>query len=333
MLYVRHYWRKRMNNTYKNKRVLITGADGFVGSHLTEALLEAGAEVSILVRGTSHMGTSMNHFHNLNHVTERIKHVITGDIANNDIIEAIRQNNPQIIFHLAANAYVPYSFEHPVEVAQANVMGTLNILEAARKMKIERVVITSSSEVYGNPIYVPIDEKHPLNPTSPYAASKAAADRYAFSYWNTYKIPIAIIRPFNTYGPRHTYDVIPKFISLALENKPITIYGDGKQRRDFVYVKDMVRAFMIMGSDERAIGQCINFGTGKSYSVLEIAEKIITLSNSQSIITHVEPRLAEVEHLLCDNSKAKEFFGWKPQVEIEEGIQLNIAYVKHEDLC
>ncbi|MFA6888683.1 MAG: GDP-mannose 4,6-dehydratase [Candidatus Woesearchaeota archaeon] len=318
------------NEFYKNKTVLITGADGFVGSHLTEALLEAGAFVSILVRGTSHMGTSMHNFHNLNSVKTKIKTVITGDIANNDIIEAIRQNKPQIIFHLAANAYVPYSFEHPIEVAQANVMGTLNILEAARKMKIERVVITSSSEVYGNPLYVPIDEKHPLNPTSPYAASKAAADRYAFSYWNTYKLPIAIIRPFNTYGPRHTYDVIPKFIALALENKPITIYGSGNQRRDFVYVKDMVQAFMIMGSEQRAVGECINFGTGKSYSVLEIAEKVIRICNSQSKLVHVEPRLAEVEHLLCDNQKAKEFFAWNSTIDIDEGIALNVEYVKKE---
>ena len=148
---------------------------------------------------------------------------------------------------MAANAYVPYSFEHPLEVNEANVVGTLNILEATRQLKgIEKIICTSSSEVYGTALAKKINEDHPLNPTSPYAASKAAADRYCFSYIQTYNLPITIIRPFNTYGPRHTYDVIPKFIKMAINNKDITIHGDGKQSRDLTYVSDAVNAFLLV---------------------------------------------------------------------------------------
>src|SRR3989344_1966418 len=307
-------------------RVLVTGADGFMGSHLTEALLNKGAEVSIYVRGTTET-TVKYKLKNIQHLENKLKAVLTGNIGNTDAIKLIENNNPQIIFHLAADAYVPNSFEHPLEVMETNVIGTLNVLHAAMHIKeLQQVVCTSSSEIYGSAVYVPIDEKHPLNPTSPYAASKVAADRYCFSYWNTYGLPIAIIRPFNTYGPRHTYDVIPKFISLALENKNLTIYGTGNQTRDFTYVDDMISAFILMGSEKKAIGQAVNFGTSKDISIKDVAEKIIKISRSAARTVHVKERLAEVTRLCCDYNKANKLFGWAPTIGIDEGLKRNIEW-------
>ena len=241
-----------MNGFWKNKKILLTGADGFVGSDFAEKLIDLGAKLSIVVRGTSNHGTSSYHFKNLNNkYIKKCKKIICCDISSTDIIRHILKDKPSIIMHLAANAYVPYSFEHPLEVNEANVIGTLNILEAARQLKsIDRIVCTSSSEVYGTALTKKIDETHPLNPTSPYAASKAAADRYCYSYIQTYNLPITIIRPFNTYGPRHTYDVIPKFIKMAINNKDITIHGDGKQSRDLTYVSDAVEAFLLVSKNK-----------------------------------------------------------------------------------
>ena len=306
-------------------RVLVTGADGFMGSHLTEKLVSMGADVSVYVRGNSQTGTVQYKLKNIGHIKDKLKTIITGNISNSDSIKLIEKNNPQVIFHLAADAYVPNSFEHPLEVMETNLIGTLNVLHAVMRLhELQQVVCTSSSEIYGTAQYAPIDEKHPLNPTSPYAASKAAADRYCFAYWNTYKLPIAIIRPFNTYGPRHTYDVIPKFIKLALQGKDLTVYGSGNQSRDFTYIDDMVNAFILMGSENKAIGEFVNFGTSVDVSINEVAKKIIEISGSKSKIVHQGERLAEVNRLCCDYSKAKRLFGWEPQVDIDEGLRKNI---------
>ncbi|HLC77312.1 MAG TPA: GDP-mannose 4,6-dehydratase [archaeon] len=307
-------------------RVLVTGADGFMGSHLTERLLRERADVSVYVRGTSDSGTVQYKLKNINHIQKDLKSIVTGNIGNADSIKLIEKNNPQIIFHLAADAYVPNSFEHPLEVMETNVIGTLNVLHASMHLKeLQQVVCTSSSEIYGSSS-IPINEDHPLNPTSPYAASKVAADRYCFSYWNTYKLPVAIIRPFNTYGPRHTYDVIPKFINLALQNKNLTIYGTGNQTRDFTYVDDMISAFILMGSEKKAIGQAVNFGTSKDISIKDVAEKIIKISRSAARTVHVKERLAEVTRLCCDYNKANKLFGWAPTIGIDEGLKRNIEW-------
>ncbi len=314
---------------WRQKRVLVTGADGFMGSHLTEELIRLGAEVSVYVRGTSECGTSMLRLKNLAHVKDKIKEVIAGDIGNPEAAQLIRKNSPQVILHLAADAYVNRSFTHPIEVMQSNLIGTLNVLTAATDLpEVEQVVCTSSSEIYGTAQKEKIDETHPLNPSSPYAASKVAADRYCYSYWNTYKLPIAIIRPFNTYGPRMLYDVIPKFIRLALNNEPITVYGSGKQSRDFTYVSDMVKAFLIMGSEKKAVGQAINFGTGNDVSINEVAEKVVKLTGTSSKIVHVEERMAEVDRLCCDSSKARDMFGWQPEVSLENGLKKSIEWAR-----
>ncbi|HIG97089.1 MAG TPA: NAD-dependent epimerase/dehydratase family protein [Candidatus Aenigmarchaeota archaeon] len=310
-------------------RALVTGADGFMGSHLTEKLVSMGADVSVYVRGNSQTGTVQYKLKNIGHIKDKLKTIITGNISNSDSIKLIEKNNPQVIFHLAADAYVPNSFEHPLEVMETNLIGTLNVLHAVMRLhELQQVVCTSSSEIYGTAQYAPIDEKHPLNPTSPYAASKAAADRYCFAYWNTYKLPIAIIRPFNTYGPRHTYDVIPKFIKLALQGKDLTVYGSGNQSRDFTYIDDMVNAFILMGSENKAIGEFVNFGTSVDVSINEVAKKIIAISSSKSKVVHHGERLAEVNRLCCDYNKAKKLFGWEPLVDIDEGLRRNIEWDK-----
>ena len=318
-----------MLNYWRNKKVLLTGADGFVGSHLAEKLLDLGAKLTIVVRATSNNGTSAYNFQNLNHgYISKCKKIICCDISSTDIIRHIVKDKPNIIFHLAANAYVPYSFEHPLEVNEANVIGTLNILEAARQLKnLERVICTSSSEVYGTALKKKIDENHPLNPTSPYAASKAAADRYCYSYIQTYNLPITIIRPFNTYGPRHTYDVIPKFIKMALFNKDITIHGDGNQSRDLTYVSDAVSAFLIIAKNKKCFQKVVNFGTGKDYKIKYLANKIKILSNSKSNIIYIPERKAEVQRLTCDAKFCKSL-GWKHKIDIIKGLELNIQWAK-----
>ncbi len=317
-----------MEDFWDKKRVLVTGADGFMGSHLTEKLLQLKADVSVFVRGSSDVGTIKHDLKNINHVKNKLK-IISGNLASSESQKLIRRNNPQIIFHLAAEAYVPRSFLQPIEVHEANVNGTLNVLEAVRELReIEQLVATSSSEIYGSALYSSMDENHPLNPSSPYAASKAAADRYCYAYWNTYKIPVAIIRPFNTYGPRLIYDVIPKFIRQALRNEPITIWGTGQQSRDFTYVNDMINAFLVMGSNKKAIGQAVNFGTGKDVSIKAIAEKIIKLTKTKSRIIFEKERPSEVQRLVCNSGKAKKLFGWEAKISIDEGLKRTVDWTK-----
>ena len=314
---------------WKNKKVLVTGADGFMGSHLAEKLLQLGARVSALVRGTSVNGTYQYQLKNISHLKENFESIIAVNISSPDSTSLVTKLKSHVIFHLAADAYVPSSFERPFEVMATNLHGTLHMLDVALKHKsLERLVCTSSSEIYGTALTPKISEDHPLNPTSPYAASKVAADRFAFSYYRTYGIPVSIIRPFNTYGPRHTYDVIPKFIDLALRNEPITIYGSGEQSRDFTYVEDMIRAFLIMGEDKRAIGQAINFGTGRHVSINRLAEVIVKISGTKSKVVHIKKRLAEVEKLCCDSSYAKKLFTWKPEVGVEEGLRRNLEWAR-----
>jgi len=318
-----------MNINLEGKKVLVTGADGFMGSHLTDRLVEMGAKVSVYLRGNSVSGTTKYTLKNIKHLEDKLESILTGDIASSDSISLISKNKPEYIYHLAADAYVPNSFEHPIEVKETNLDGTLNVMHAAMNIdNLEQLVVTSSSEIYGT-CKGPIDEEHPMYPSSPYGASKAAADRFAFSYWNTYKLPVSIIRPFNTYGPRHTYDVVPKFIRLALEGKPLTVYGLGEQTRDLTYVDDMVRGFLLMGTDKKAVGQAVNFGTGVDVSIIDLAKKIIEFTNSSSEIAFTPARTSEVGKLQVNYSKAKELFGWEPQVSIDEGIKKNILWAKN----
>ncbi len=317
-------------NFWKNKKVLVTGADGFIASHLTEKLIDTGAKVTIIIRGTSKNGTNKNTFQNLSkNYVKKIKNIISCDISSSDVINHIVKSKPDFIFHLAASAYVPYSFDNPLEVNEANTLGTLNILEATKLLpRLKKVICTSSSEVYGSALTKSIDETHPLNPTSPYAASKAAADRYCYSYIKTYDLPITIIRPFNTYGPRHTYDVVPKFIKMALSNADITVNGSGNQSRDLTYVSDAVDAFLKVGASKKTNKIVVNFGTGKHHTVIFLAKTIKRLSKSNSKIIFIKERKAEVQRLTCDATLCKKLTGWKPKVDIIQGLKKNIEWAK-----
>ena len=310
---------------FSGRKVMITGADGFMGSHLTERLLELGAETAVLIRPESAVGGYR--LKNLAGLKGEIE-IMVGDIGSSDVIRLIEESRSNVIFHLAALAYVNYSFSHPFEVMRVNLNGTLCVLEAARRMEVDRVVVTSSSEVYGPALTPTIDEGHPMNPTSPYAASKAAADRCAHSYWRTFGLPVAIIRPFNTYGPRHTYDVIPKFIEMVLRGEPPTIYGSGEQSRDFTYVTDMVEAFLHMGSGEKAVGEAVNFGSGKAVKIKDLTMKIIELADAPLDPVYLPERPAEVTRLCCNYGKARRIFGWEPKVSLREGLKKNIEWFR-----
>jgi nucleoside-diphosphate-sugar epimerase len=313
--------------------VLVTGADGFMGSHLTERLLQLGAQVSVLVRPRSVTGTVGAAFRNLGAVADRLHQVIATDVAGPDAEAAITALAPSVVFHLAADAYVERSFGHPREVLRTNMDGTMTVLEAARRTPaIERVVVTSSSEVYGPACTPQMTEAHPLHPTSPYAASKVAADRMAMAYHRTYGTPVAVIRPFNTYGPRHVYDVIPKFIARALAGEPLLVFGDGQQSRDFTYVDDMVEAFVRMGSHPDALGEVVHFGSGQATTIADLAQavaKAVTNAVGGDVRIESAPaRAAEVARLCCDATRAGALLGWAPRVSLDEGLARNVAWMR-----
>lgn len=314
---------------WAGRRVLVTGADGFLGSHLTERLLAAGATVAVLVRPSSVVGTAGHALRNLSGVVHALDRIIAADVAGSDATAAIVDWQPERILHLAAEAYVDRSFDHPGEVLRSNLDGTLRVLEAARRCsRLERVLVTSSSEIYGDAQTPAIDESHPLEPTSPYAASKLAADRLAYAWHRTYGLPIAIIRPFNTFGPRHPYDVIPKFVARALRGEPLTVHGSGEQSRDLTYVDDMIEAFVLMGDHPAAIGRTVNFGTGMAIEIRALAERIVALTGSRSPIVHGPARTAEVSRLCCDHGLATRLFDWRPRVSLDEGLARTIAWAR-----
>ena len=320
---------ERFEDYYHGRDVVVTGADGFIGSHLVDALLECNARITIIVRGTSHNGCGQWNFRCLAHPPERFAAIIPCDIGSPECMEILARIPVGTLFHLAAIAYVNYSFDHPMEVFRANATGTLNILEGVRRSStLQRIVVQSSSEVYGSRQGDSIAENHPLEPTSPYAASKLAAEKMALAYHKTYGLPVVVARPFNTYGPRHLYDVVPKFIDLALANRPLTIYGDGLQDRDFSYVEDTIQGLLALGSTPGKEGKTFNLGTGTSTTILELAKEILNQSGSRSIIQHVAPRAAEVSSLRANISRAKSELGFAPLVSLAEGLAANLEWAR-----
>ncbi|GAB4573873.1 MAG: SDR family NAD(P)-dependent oxidoreductase [Anaerolineae bacterium] len=312
-----------------NRRVLVTGAGGFVGSHLVEHLQDSGAQVRCFIRYNSE-----NRYGMLQDLApERLDalEIIAGDLRDG---EAVRQaaEGVDAILHLGALIAIPYSYLHPREVIETNVMGTLNVLMAARDLEIGRVVHTSTSEVYGTAQYVPIDEKHPLQGQSPYSASKIAADKIVESFHASFNLPVVTIRPFNIFGPRQSARaVIPTIIKQALTGDEVHL-GTTSPTRDFTYVKNTVRAYALAVENDRAIGGVFNIGSNFEISIGQLAETIIRLvGRDVKLVTEEEERLrpekSEVRRLWADNTLAREVLGWEPLIPFEQGLQETIDWV------
>jgi NAD dependent epimerase/dehydratase len=313
---------------WKNTKVVVTGAAGFIGSHLVEHLLELGADVTAFVRYNSRNDAGL-----LEILGEKKKdiRIVSGEIRE---LETVRKvvAGADVVFHLAALVGIPYSYVHPNEVVEVNTIGTLNVLTAAKDAAIRKVVITSTSEVYGTAVSVPISEKHPKQPQSPYSASKIAADAIALSFYNAFDLPVAVVRPFNTYGPRQSdRAIIPTLISQALSKNEIEI-GNTKPTRDFTYVTDTVEGFIQVAESDKCVGQEVNLGSGQEVSIGELAKKVAALcGRNVQIIQSKErfrPSKSEVERLLADNSKVRELTGWRPKVDFEEGLKRTIAWIR-----
>ena len=313
---------------WQGKKVLVTGAGGFIGSHLVERLAKSGAEVRAFVRYTSRNDQGL-----IELLPPEIKEsieVVLGDLRDPETVtEAVKDMD--IVFHLAALIAIPYSYLRPREVIETNIMGTLNVLNAARDYRIEKIVHTSTSEVYGTAQYVPIDEKHPLQGQSPYSASKIGADMVAGSFYRSYNMPIAIIRPFNTYGPRQSARaVIPTIISQALTKEQILL-GSLHPTRDYTYIDDVVEAFIRVAESPSSLGEVINIGSNFEISIGDIAAKVLSMvGKNKQIVTdprRIRPEKSEVERLWCDNTKAKRLLGWEPRVNFDEGLNRTIKWV------
>lgn len=309
-------------------KVLVTGSEGFIGSHLTELLVEKGFEVKAFVR---------YNFKNDWGWLEESKYkndieIYTGDVRDFDsVYDAMK--DVDVVFHLAALIGIPYSYISPLAYIKTNTEGTYNVLEAGRKLNLKRIIITSTSEIYGTAQYVPIDEKHPYNPQSPYAASKAAADHLALSYYRSFGTPVTIIRPFNTYGPRQSARaVIPTIISQILAGKKQIKLGNLSPTRDLNYVKDIANGFITVGLHENTVGDVYNLGTGQEISIGDLAEKIIELTEKEVEIIEdtqrIRPEKSEVERLLSNAEKAKKTTGWEPKYMLEEGLKETIDWIQ-----
>ncbi len=312
----------------KKKNVLVTGAGGFIGSHLTERLADMGCFVRAFVRYNSRRDIGL-----LCAIPkEKIKgmDIVLGDLRDYDAVEkALKRID--VVFHLGALIAIPYSYINPREVIESNIIGTLNILTACRKnKKVSKIVHTSTSEVYGTALYVPIDEKHPLQAQSPYSASKISADKLAESFYRSYDLPVATIRPFNTYGPRQSLrSVIPTIITQALTGDIIKL-GSLEPRRDFTYVSDTVDAFIRMSESDAGIGKVINLGTNSDISIKELVKKIgDILDKDLKVVQKKErarPEHSEVQRLHADNRLAMKLIGWKPKMTLDQGLRETIDW-------
>ena len=309
------------------KTILVTGADGFIGSHLTEMLVDKGYRVKAL--------SQYNSFNNWGWLEDlpckdKIE-VLTGDIRDSHYCKHITKD-VDIIFHLAALIAIPYSYVAPDSYVDTNIKGTLNICQAAKENGNIRVIHTSTSEVYGTAQYVPIDEKHPMQPQSPYSATKIAADAMAMSFYNAFNLPVTIARPFNTYGPRQSARaVIPTIITQIANGEKKIKLGDTTPTRDFNYVDDTCRGFIDLAECDESIGQTVNIGSNSEISVGDTLNLIKELMNSnvEFIVDNerMRPRKSEVFRLWCDNSKIEKLTGFKPEVGIRQGLQKTIDWI------
>lgn len=312
------------------KKVLVTGADGFIGSHLTEELVKSGYEVRAFV-----YYNSFNTWGWLDNLPSDImKHIdiFTGDIRDpNGVRTAMK--GIDAVFHLAALIAIPFSYHSPDSYVDTNIKGTLNVLQAARDCNTERILVTSTSEVYGTAQYVPIDEKHPFQGQSPYSATKIGADRLAESFYRSFALPVTIVRPFNTYGPRQSARaVIPTIITQLLSGVTELKLGSLTPTRDFNYVKDTVAGFIAIAHSDKTIGEEINIATQQEISIGDLAQTIITLINPEAHIVCDEQRLrpekSEVNRLLGSNEKIRSLTAWTPRYTLSDGIAETISWIQ-----
>lgn len=312
----------------ENKTVLITGSDGFVGSHLVERFLEEKCNIRAFV-----LYNSFNSLGWLDSIEkEKLKKldIIAGDIRDyNMVSKAVK--NVDFVCHLAALIGIPYSYIAPESYVETNVKGTINMVQAAKEHDIEKIVITSTSEVYGSALYTPIDEGHPKQPQSPYSASKIAADAMALSYYHSFNTPISVIRPFNIYGPRQSARaVIPTIITQILKKSNVIELGNLSPTRDFTYVKDTCEAYVKIIKSDNVAGEIINIGNSKEISIKDLGEKIIDLMNSNIEIKSSSKRErvegSEVNRLNAEISKAIELINWKPSYSLDDGLKLTIEW-------
>ncbi len=313
------------------KKVLVTGSDGFIGSHLTEELVQAGFAVKAFV-----YYNSFNTWGWLDTLPKEIMEqveVFQGDIRDpHGVKEAMK--GCSAVFHLAALIAIPFSYHSPDAYVDTNIKGTLNVLQAARELELERVLVTSTSEVYGTAQYVPIDEKHPFQGQSPYSATKIGADRLAESFYRSFNMPITIVRPFNTYGPRQSARaVIPTIITQLLAGKEEIRLGSLTPTRDFNYVKDTARGFIEIYRSHQTIGEEINIATGQEISIGELAKELIAQINPKARIVcddqRLRPEKSEVNRLLGSNEKITRLTDWKPGYTFKQGIAETIDFLKN----
>ncbi len=312
---------------WQRKRVLVTGAGGFIGSHLAERLVQEGARVRAMVHYNA-LGT----WGWLDSSPQRAEmEVVAGDITDRDSVRQAMAG-VEVVFHLAALIAIPYSYHAPASYLRANVEGTLNVLQAGRDLGVERIVHTSTSEVYGSARYVPIDEEHPLQGQSPYSASKIAADKMAEAFFCSFALPVATIRPFNTYGPRQSARaVVPTIITQALTQPAIRL-GSLGPTRDLNFIADTVAGFLSVAASREAVGQVINVGSGREISIGDLARLVLQLlGQDRPIVSEAErvrPERSEVERLCADNQRARTLTGWEPRVSLEDGLLQTIVWVE-----
>lgn len=310
--------------SWSSVKVLVTGGDGFIGSHLVERLIAEGAEV----RALAYYNALGDHGWLKGSLDVDI---IPGDVRDLELVAAAT-DGVDVVFHLAALIGIPYSYEAPGSYVQSNVTGTYNVAQACRRAGA-KMIHTSTSEVYGTALEIPISENHPLQPQSPYSASKIGGDMIALSFHHAFGLDVRVVRPFNTYGPRQsTRAVIPTILSQLLRGATEIHLGSTSPTRDFNFVDDTVAGFLAIAECDRAVGQVVNIGSGREISIADLAELLIESSGSRAkVVTDPErlrPRASEVERLLCDNTRAREWAGWSPEVTLEDGLKRTAEWVE-----